>query len=85
MLGNSGVSRKCVRACVCVCGGGGVGVADRWSAKLETMCRQELKANIYRALICIGSSEFPAWVSGSTAELRNTEGAWVVIRQTVVD
>lgn len=38
-----------------MCGGGGVGVADQWSAKLETMCLQELKANIYRALICIGN------------------------------
>lgn len=35
---------------------------------------QELKANIYRALICIGSSELPVWVSVSMAELRNTEG-----------
>lgn len=58
----------------CVCGGRGVGDADHWSAKLETMCRQELKANIYRALICMGSSEFPVWVSASTAERRNTEG-----------
>lgn len=60
--------------CVRACGGGGVGVADHRSAKLETMCRQELKANIYRALICMGSSEFPAWVSASTAGPRNTEG-----------
>lgn len=58
----------------CVCGGRGVGVVDHQSAKLETMCRQELKANIYRALICIGSSEFLVWVSASMAELRNTEG-----------
>ncbi len=60
--------------CVCVCGGVGVGVADHRSAKLETMCRQELKANIYRALMCTGSTAFPAWVSASMAELRNTEG-----------
>lgn len=29
-------------------GEGDVGVSDHRSAKLETMCRQELKANIYR-------------------------------------
>ena len=56
MLGSGGV----------VCEARVVGVADHRSAKLETMCRQELKANIYRALICMGSSEFPVWVSAST-------------------
>lgn len=57
-----------------MCRGRGVGVADHQSVKLETMCRQELKANIYKASICIGSSEFPVWVSAYTTELRNTEG-----------
>lgn len=66
------------------------GVASHQSAKLETMCRQELNANIYWALICTGNIEFPVWVSMSVAEQRNMEGwggggAGVVIRQTGVD
>lgn len=68
-----------------MCGGGGVGVADHRSAKLETMCRQELKANIYRALMCIGSSAFPALGQRVRGRAEEHAGAWVVIRQTVVD
>lgn len=63
----------------------GVGVADHRSAKLETMCRQELKANIYRALMCIGSAAFPAWVNASMWGAVEHGGAWVVIRETVED
>lgn len=65
-----------VSGCMSVhmCDGGGGRIASHQSAKLETICRQELNANIYRALICTGSSEFPVWVSVSVAELRNTQG-----------
>lgn len=55
-----------------MCRRGGVGDADHQSVKLETMCRQELKANIYKASICIGSSEFPVWVSACMEELSYT-------------
>jgi len=76
----------CVCVCVCVWSKGCVsGVADHWSAKLETMSRRELKANIYGALICVGSGELSAGVSAPPAEPRNTEGAPVVIRQAAVD
>lgn len=63
--------------CVCECVWSSVEVAHHWSAKLETMCRQELKANIYRALICIGSSEFPVWVSGGPSGAEEHGGAHV--------